>query len=367
MAQLLVIEDESDIRTQLLKVLKYEDFDVISAANGRKGIALARSQLPDLVLCDISMPEGNGYDVLHALRTDPATAAIPFIFLTAKSGEQAVRKGMQSGADDYLTKPFQINDLLTSIRARLEKYRAVKQQSAQQFAELRMDLSSALPHELQTPLTGIMGYAQLLIGFGPERLPSAEKILTFQEEILSNAVRLQHLIENYLLYTQIVLKHSGPDAEKIWEDSIGIYSPKIILNWVIGEKGKIYQRTADFILAVEEGDVRMSDILFRKICSELIDNACKFSELGSPIRITTTINAGQFTLIVEDRGRGMSQDQIDRIEAFQQFDRRLHEQQGSGLGLIISKLLAEQYHGECRLESRQGEGTKVTATFPLSQ
>ena len=112
MIKILVIEDEELLRAQLLKILKFEDFDVIEAKNGLIGIQLAQEQGPDLVLCDVMMPELDGYGVLAALRQAPATATIPFIFTTAKASKDDRRKGMNLGADDYLTKPFTTDELL---------------------------------------------------------------------------------------------------------------------------------------------------------------------------------------------------------------------------------------------------------------
>src|SRR5512141_1242705 len=101
----LVIEDQPQMRKNLVTILEMENFQVISAENGRRGVELARSERPDLVLCDVMMPELDGFGVLQALRADPATATLPLIFLTAKGDRLDQRAGMNLGADDYLTKP----------------------------------------------------------------------------------------------------------------------------------------------------------------------------------------------------------------------------------------------------------------------
>ncbi len=140
MKKILVIEDESVLRMNLAKTLRLEKFAPLTAANGREGIALARRELPDLILCDILMPEVNGWRVLEEIRADPNTARIPFIFLTAKGELPDLRAGMNLGADDYLVKPFDLDDLLAAIEARLER--------VQQFAAATdIDFSSAKPLE----------------------------------------------------------------------------------------------------------------------------------------------------------------------------------------------------------------------------
>lgn len=126
MIKILVIEDEDSVRENILDLLQAEDFDTVSAANGRIGIDLALAEFPDLVLCDMMMPEVDGYGVLSALRQEPLTATIPFIFLTAKSAKADFRQGMDMGADDYLTKPFTRAELLSAIMNRLERQATLK-------------------------------------------------------------------------------------------------------------------------------------------------------------------------------------------------------------------------------------------------
>jgi CRP-like cAMP-binding protein/CheY-like chemotaxis protein len=119
--KVLVIEDNSDIRENVVEILELADFTVFEADNGKTGVDLAVKNLPDIILCDIMMPELDGYGVLYLLSKNPDTAAIPFIFLTAKAEKVDLRKGMEMGADDYLTKPFDDMELLNAIESRLKK------------------------------------------------------------------------------------------------------------------------------------------------------------------------------------------------------------------------------------------------------
>jgi DNA-binding NarL/FixJ family response regulator len=121
MKKILVIEDEPEMRRNLLTILRLEKFEPVGAENGKAGIALAKSTKPDLILCDVMMPEIDGFGVLKALRADAATASIPFIFLTAKGEKIDIRSGMNLGADDYLTKPVDKADLLSAITSRFTR------------------------------------------------------------------------------------------------------------------------------------------------------------------------------------------------------------------------------------------------------
>ncbi len=119
--RILVVEDERPMRRNLVTILKMESFDVFEAEDGRKGLAAAREHRPDLIFCDITMPGLDGHGVLRELRADPKTAGIPLVFLTARGDKNDFRTGMNLGADDYLVKPVQFEELLQVIKSRLRR------------------------------------------------------------------------------------------------------------------------------------------------------------------------------------------------------------------------------------------------------
>jgi DNA-binding NarL/FixJ family response regulator len=147
MKKILVIEDEAEMRRNLTTILRLEKFQPLAAENGRVGVELAKKENPDLILCDVMMPELDGYGVIAALRADSETVSIPFIFLTAKGEKPDIRTGMNLGADDYLTKPVAKADLLAAIRSRLER---ASQQSTPEF---KPNFESAKPLEDSLRLT----------------------------------------------------------------------------------------------------------------------------------------------------------------------------------------------------------------------
>jgi DNA-binding NarL/FixJ family response regulator len=147
MKKILIIEDEPEMRRNLTTILRLEKFYPVPAANGSVGIELAKKEKPDLILCDVMMPELDGYGVIAALRADAGTVTIPFIFLTAKGEKPDIRAGMNLGADDYLTKPVAKNDLLAAIRSRLA--RAVQQA----VPDFKPNFHSAKPLEQVLGLT----------------------------------------------------------------------------------------------------------------------------------------------------------------------------------------------------------------------
>lgn len=147
MKTILIIEDEPEMRRNLATILRLEKYNPLTAENGREGLELARKETPDLILCDVMMPELDGYGVLRELRATSATEATPFIFLTARGEKPDVRAGMNLGADDYLTKPVAKSDLLSAIRTRIERAR----QTA--VPEFKPDFSSPQRLEKELGLT----------------------------------------------------------------------------------------------------------------------------------------------------------------------------------------------------------------------
>jgi len=119
MARIMIIEDEEPIRNNLRRFLQMEGYAVIEAENGQRGLELIRTSLPDLVICDVMMPELDGFGLLKILRADPHTAAVPFVFLTASAEKESLEHGRELGADEYVTKPFNLPQLAALIRRRL--------------------------------------------------------------------------------------------------------------------------------------------------------------------------------------------------------------------------------------------------------
>lgn len=153
MTTILAIEDETKIRENIQEILELEGFDVLAAENGKIGVQLAQKHRPDLIICDVMMPELDGYDVLVNLRQDPNTLKIPFIFLSARATKADFRKGMSLGADDYLTKPFTPGELREAISTRLEKQTMMIARYAQELERAMGSSSQPVTSPIQ-PTTG---------------------------------------------------------------------------------------------------------------------------------------------------------------------------------------------------------------------
>jgi two-component system, sensor histidine kinase and response regulator len=365
MNKVLVIEDQEAIRANILELLDAEGYAVMGAENGRVGVQFAREFLPDVIVSDIIMPEQDGYEVLLALRQHPATATIPFIFLTAKADKSDWRQGMKLGADDYLVKPFTHQELLEAISVRLEKRAQVNERSEQRLEELRSNITASLPHELLTPLTVILSASEVLTLHADQLQPA--EIPEFGERIHSSARRLLRLINNFLLYAQLELAAFDPTkaealrGQRVSAASVVIADTAARLARQVGRSEDLYLDVADAVIPIEPS--RLS-----KIIEELLDNAFRYSPPNTPVQIKCHTD-GDHTLMlaVMDQGRGMTLEQITRVGAYMQFERERYEQQGQGLGLALVKRLVDLYGGELTIESIPEVKTSVQVTLPLSK
>ncbi|MBR8837617.1 MAG: response regulator [Stigonema ocellatum SAG 48.90 = DSM 106950] len=362
MSKILVIEDDTSIRQNLLELLELEDFKVIAAENGRIGVLLAQEEIPDLIICDVTMPELDGYSVLKILRQELTTATIPFIFLTGKSDKTHFRQGMELGADDYLAKPFTRSELLTAITARLEKKVVIAQKYQKKLDELRNSITHSLPHEMRTPLNGILGFSELLIK--DVHILSSHEISEMAEGIHKSAERLLRLIQNFLLYAEIEIIATEQERINALQSHQTAFPTIALINF-INEKAKKAGRAADLELNLQTRcHPQISETRLYKIIEELIDNALKFSSSGTIIQVNSTFINNKLTISFIDHGRGMTAGQIAELGAYQQFERKLYEQQGSGLGLIIAKRLTELHGGELQIHSKPEERTLVQVSLP---
>jgi len=363
MAKVLVIDDEASIRETILINLRKNGYETLSAVNGAEGIKIARTQLPDVIICDVKMELVSGYEMLAVIRNDPMTAGTPFILITAESSRSSMRQGMELGADDYLIKPFSGAEIIAAVNSQLQKRQALILQAEQKLNELRAQLSTSIPHELRTPLNGIMGYADILRKQSSE-LDSTE-VAQMSERIFKNAKRLNRLVENFLIYAQLEIletDHSKiASLKKNRADDVAL-----MIDSIATQKTYESARSFDLDLHLETANLAISSDYFGKIFEEVFDNALRYSKKGSAIYVHGVSNGSKYMLTITDHGRGMTPHQVHEIGAYKQFERKIYEQQGTGLGLSVAKKLTEVHGGSLTVESEHGKRTTVVITLPLA-
>lgn len=302
MTKILVIEDEELVRENLLDLLEAENFDTIAAANGKIGLNLAFSEVPDLILCDMMMPEIDGYGVLTTLRQDPLTATIPFIFLTAKSAKADFRQGMDMGADDYLTKPFTRAELLSAIVNRLEKQATLKKhllstQPATMAFTPKMQLLELYLHRVvkEKKFQEFDLYYQPIVDIASGKIIAAESLLRWQSPELGSVPLLEFMqlaeskdlilpIEQWI-FTKIC------EQIKIWQNNLDLLSLTINVNVSCSQFyapdfiEKIATLLINYKLAPERLEIEFSESIIMQNPNNAIAIMHKLRSLGIRIAI----------------------------------------------------------------------------------
>lgn len=359
---ILIIDDEEGLRLAARAALEQAGHAVLEAPDGEIGLALALKEVPDLVLCDIEMPKRDGYEVLKLFRANPSTATVPFVFFTGRSGKGDMRKGMDLGADDFLTKPFTADELVSTVRSRLGRAARVRDHAKEKLDELRVNISGSVPHELRTPLSGILGFATIL----KEQAATLEgqELSEIASHILGSARRLQRTLEKFWKYTELVFLARDSRTQ---ESRPSLPAVHLLIRSLARQKAQSAGREADLdlrleediVLAVEESHVSL-------VVDELLENAFKFSQSGERVVAEYGKAAGAMArFAVKDEGRGMKEAEIENVGGFMQFGRQRHEQQGLGLGLSIVQEIARLYGGTLRISGKERKGTVVEVELPV--
>ena len=199
MKKILIVEDNEDVRNELIDIFRMEGFDVSEAVNGLDGYLKASNTLPDLIVSDIMMPVIDGYKMFKELKKNSLTEDIPVIFLSALSSERDVRKGMESGAEDYLKKPVNPDDLIQTTKNKLSKYAKLNKR----YEEAKTNIINILHHELNTPLNGVIGFSDYLRTRADEL--STDNVKKVADNIYISGKRLNYLAKRYLNYSDLKL------------------------------------------------------------------------------------------------------------------------------------------------------------------
>jgi CheY-like chemotaxis protein len=194
MHNVLVIDDVDDVRQAVVKTLQHFGFVTREARNGRSGIQMALEDAPDLIICDVRMPGMDGYRTLTAIRDIPAIANIPFIFLTAAMDKSDIRRGMLSGADDYLTKPFTPEELFEAVATRLARQTELKCEFFKHAEKMRKGVEHLFAREITGPLDGILGLTAEMLRDAGRAQP--EKVAESARRINESILRLNQLAKS---------------------------------------------------------------------------------------------------------------------------------------------------------------------------
>jgi signal transduction histidine kinase len=365
MSKILIIDDEGWLREMIRLALTQRGYEVIEAAGSQDGVEIARQELPDLILCDVNMDKaGAGYNALTKLREDPATATIPFILMTGLADAAGMRYGMALGADDYLPKPFKIDELYAAVEARLRQARNVREIAERKFSDLRNQITLILPHEMHAPFNDIITNAEKLTNNVGTLKPA--DIVGIGRDISESSHRLERLIENFLIYAQLEIVAADAHSVGSLRAAKTDHAEDIVRSSATQSADRS-GRLPDLKVQVADAPVAMAEPYFKKIVTELVQNAFKFSDSSSPVQVKLASVGEEIELSVRDQGPGFSTENIRRVDALVQFERKMQDREGLGLGLAIAKRLVELHGGRLTIDAQKGAGSTVTIRLPQAK
>jgi two-component system sensor histidine kinase/response regulator len=343
--------------------------DVMSASVGAEAQSIVDEHVPDVVVCDASLSDMSGYDLLRWMRKHPRAISSAFIMIFDNRDYGAVREAMVQGADDFLTRPINAEDLQNAVRTRLHKQEHIRTERETRVQTIRDNVTYSLPHELRTPLAKMLGFGEVLI----ENIDVVERdeIVDYLETMMQAGRRLEHLIENYTMHIQLDAIASDP-AKRASLKERQLTAPAMVLRDVGQKVAARYERMDDLHLDLASAPLRLNHKSLTKLATELIDNAFKFSDAGTSVTVTGSVDEdcgledGCFVLTVQDEGRGIEPHHLSWLgQPFMQFDREHFEQQGIGLGFAIARQLVSLHDGRLLVDSQPGVGTQVRVEMPL--
>jgi signal transduction histidine kinase len=345
---IVLIDDDQKFSFGLAAVLRRAGFHVLTAFNGVDGEKLIRMEKPDLILCDIMMPPPNGLQLKRELENDPQAGAIPFLFLTARTGQSDKIASLAIGADDYITKPFDVNELLARIEAVLRRNKLAYQRGVEDttiaMEKLREGIKANFSHELRTPLTILLMSLDLVI---------REKFVEDNEELANyihianlSAFRLKFLIEDLEMLNAID-QNTINTVPQVVDLRFHLKNPvcevldkwakkSLQIDWVIDPETIIHAPKNEFAHAV----------------AHLVDNACKFSPEHGIVQISVKPNSiGGCIIEVSDQGIGIPVQYREKVfERYFQISQGItREYEGLGIGLTIARAIAQSQNGSLQI------------------
>lgn len=362
---ILVIDDVPDMRTLIRATLGSYGYDTFAASNGTNGLRAARQWKPSLIITDWMMPGLTGPEVIEQLRADPDLATTPIILLTAKSDDDSRLLGTKAGADAFLGKPFNEDELISVVQnllqlkrrerqvERLNQQLAASNESLLDAQHQRKRLASFIVHDLKNPLT--------VIGVNLEFISDEKTLSELTIESVRQAMAATESMERMVL-NLLDIHRSEDGALQANRDDVDIQALIGEVCRHMGAWAEYRDQTVSVDVDLDNDHVRVDPDLVRRILSNLLDNCLKYAPSGGQVAVSArTVEPGLIEIRVADQGPGVPEADRERIfDAYQQLerDRRKHMRTSRGLGLVFCRLAAEAHGGTVWVEDNEPQGSR---------
>lgn len=365
---ILIVDDTLANLDLLLAMLTNHGYKVRAAINGNMALKSVFAAAPELILLDINMPEMNGFEVCQQLKSDPRTSEIPIIFISASDQMDDKVRAFEIGGVDYVTKPFQVEEVLARVSSQLALYQHKRELEAfrqreidylRELSAMKDEFVQTVSHDLKNPLSVIMGYADLLSE--EEAIQQMPDILSYITSIRRRSDEMYGLISTLLDLAKIEagmgLSTAPVQLDKFLDDQVESIRP------LVESKHLTFVYTA-----LPPNVTLMADaIRLGQVFQNLLTNAIKYTPEGRRVELSHTIQTARILLQVKDTGLGIPEQDLPNIfEKFYRVNRPEHNtSKGTGLGLSIAKAIIEQHHGNIWVESELGTGSTFSIELPL--
>ncbi len=363
--KILIVDDNPKNIQVVGNLLSREGYPTAFALGGEQALDMAKNDRFDLILLDVMMPETDGFEVCERLKNEESTKAIPVIFLTAKTDADSIAKGFESGAYDYVAKPFISRELLARVRTQLHLKSASDElnhryEKIKRLEDARETLTSMIVHDLRNPLTAVMSGAELL---GISGAVSDDSSASETLRLISNASRTMLDMTTALL--DVARFEAGEMVLKMETTILSDVVEKVLetLRFSLDEK-KLSLRVD---LAENIPPLHADREVLRRIIVNIMGNAIRFAPWESAITLSAALEEACVRLTVSDEGPGIPAEYHDKIfDKFSQVEmHKSRKKYSTGLGLTFCKMAVEAHGGEIGVASEPGKGCRFLVTLPI--
>jgi two-component system sensor histidine kinase/response regulator len=359
---LLVVDDNPLILSAIKNLLELHNHHVLTAYDGEEASKVLEHEKVDLIISDIMMPKLDGINLFKRLRSSSSHWHIPFIFLTAVDNPNDIKDAKAIGADDYVTKPFDPEQLLSLIQGKLSRSKLLRHTYEEMYSSFRRNVIQTLSHEFKTPLLAVTTGSEFLMSQDLSQLP--EHMREMVGIIHRGGKRLRSLVDDFITFQRI----EAGMANQVYESQAQSVPFSQLLVEVVESRRSQGHINLDLHIADDAANLQVWSYEPHLVdaINRILINAQKFSKQGDPTELHLIRDHQMLILQVMDRGRGIDHKRSqEAMEFLQQLDRDRYEQQGVGLGLAIAERYAHINGGRIQIRGRDGGGTTVELILPI--
>ncbi|GAB4248963.1 MULTISPECIES: ATP-binding response regulator [Deferrisoma] len=347
--KILVVDDNIDNVELLVKRLRAAGYRTCEAYDGEQALEKVAAEDPDLVILDVMMPKLDGYGVCERLKTSDATRSIPVLMLTAKREVPDKIRGLDIGADDYITKPFNPQELMARVKSLLQRRFSEERRLTEERLDALGQMAEGVAHEVRNPMVAIGGFARRI----RDKLPEDSPLRDYAERILQEVKRLESMVEEIVRFkTLMISPYQSVDLRQLADEVLDRYAG------TLEEAGLRLERDYGEVGAIQ-GDPQN----LRLALENLLQNAIEATPPGGTISVRLEDLGDRVRLVVADTGRGIPKDQIANV--FDPF--YTTKTAGAGMGLTMVHRIVTRHGGAVDIESQVGRGTAVHLVLPKRQ